>query len=186
MRIISGELRGRKLLSPDSDKVRPTTDKVKEAVFNILAPYLEDAVVIDLFAGTGSLGLEALSRGAVRVYFVDKSKESINLVKENVKRCAAEDRSVILLYDFERGLERIPEKVDIIFLDPPYSKGFMEKSLSLISASMRLNEDGIVVAEHGKDEILPDRIGNLTKIKEKKYGKIMISIYSYGSEGNLA
>ena len=110
MRIIAGELKGRRLVTPADNRVRPTTDKVKEAVFSMISAYLPDSVVVDLFAGTGNLGLEAISRGAKRAYFIDRDRASIAMVRENVKYCKVEDRSVIIWSDYVAGLKKINDK----------------------------------------------------------------------------
>lgn len=177
MRIIAGELKGRRLMTPSDNRVRPTTDKVKEAVFSMVAGYLPGSVVVDLFAGTGNLGLEAISRGAARAYFVDKDRTSISMVRENVKHCKVEDRSVILWSDFKSVFKKINDKVDVIFLDPPYSAGYMEECFSIIAESEILEEDGIIVAEHSSAETLPEDMSGMVLIKSKRYGKISVSIY---------
>lgn len=177
MRIVAGDYKGRHLLAPNDNKVRPTTDKVKEAIFSMLSYRTEDAVVIDLFAGTGNLGLEALSRGAARVYFADHARSSLTLVKQNVARCGAEDKAVILFGDYADVLSRIREKVDIIFLDPPYGKDLIEDCFSRIAAGDLLREDGVIIAEHDRDETLPDLLAGFCKIKEKRYSRIAVSVY---------
>lgn len=177
MRIIAGELKGRRLTAPSDNRVRPTTDKVKEAIFSMISAYLPDGVVIDLFAGTGNLGLEAISRGAARAYFVDKDRASIALVRENVKYCKVEDRAVILWSDFASAFKKINDKADVIFLDPPYGAGYMEDCLRLIGESGLLVDDGIVVAEHSFTETLPDEIADMVLVKSKRYGKIGVSVY---------
>ena len=126
MRIITGDFKGRRLEMPENYNIRPTTEKVQEAVFSIIAGNLEDAVCVDLFAGTGNLGLEALSRGAKKCYFGDNSRESLALIKRNIAMCRAEDRSRVMPGDFEKVLARLgekDEKIDIFFLDPPYREG---------------------------------------------------------------
>ena len=182
MRIITGEYRGRRLESPAGYDVRPTSDKVKEAVFNIIMNEVWDATCVDLFAGTGNLGLEALSRGAKKCYFGDNSRESINLIKNNVKMCRAEDKSVIIAGDYSKMLGRINEKVDIFFLDPPYKDGLYENCLEIIDSLDLLSEEGIIVAEHGVRDYVPETVGSLEIIKERKYGKIMVTIYAKKSE----
>jgi len=179
MRIITGEYRGRKLETPIGYDVRPTTDKVKEAIFNLLQNDIYDSVCVDLFAGTGSLGLEALSRGAKRCYFCDNARASLNLIKSNIKICGAGDRSVVLAGDYTKTLTRIKEKADIFFLDPPYAAGLYEKCLELIETLDLLNEEGIIIAEHDKYDEMPEQVGNLVKVKERRYGKILVSIYQY-------
>ena len=182
MRIITGIYKGRKLESPVGYEVRPTSDKVKEAVFNLLMNDIWDSVCVDLFAGTGNLGLEALSRGAKRCYFCDNSRQSLELVIKNVKKCGAEDKSVILAGDYSRALGRIREQADIFFLDPPYSSGVYEKCLEQIDTLDLLSHEGIIVAEHGTREEMPQRVGRLIRVKERKYGRVMISIYRYAEE----
>lgn len=185
MRIITGDYRGRKLEAPMGNDVRPTSDKVKEAVFNIIQQEIRDAVCVDLFAGTGSLGLEALSRGAKKCYFCDNSRESINLVKTNIKKCGAENKSVVLAGDYTKALARVRDKADIFFLDPPYSAGLYEKCFELIETLDLLSGDGLIIAEHGVRDFLPEQIGTFQLVKERKYGKIMVSIYRYTAEDEL-
>ncbi len=177
MRIISGDLKGRRLNTPRDNKIRPTTDKVKESIFSMLMPYIEDAVIIDLFSGTGNLGLEAISRGAKHCYFGDKARESLLLTKENIKYCEVENQATLISGEFERVLERIHEKADVIFLDPPYKDGLLENCLKKIEETGLLAEDGVIVIERGKREILEDSIGIFTKIKEKRYVTILVSLY---------
>ncbi len=184
MRIIAGEFKGRRLFTPKDRHIRPTTDKVKESIFNMVAPYLEDAIVVDLFSGTGNLGLEAISRGAKRCYFGDKSRSSMDLTRQNIAYCKQEENAVTILGDFEYVLRKIPEKADLIFLDPPYKKGLISNCFSLISELSLLSDEGIVVAEHGAKDPLGDKILNFVKIKEKVYGTIAVSIYGFDLEEN--
>ncbi|MDD4377908.1 MAG: 16S rRNA (guanine(966)-N(2))-methyltransferase RsmD [Eubacteriales bacterium] len=177
MRIIAGDFKGRKLESPINNNIRPTSDKVKEAIFNIIAGNVPEAICVDLFAGTGNLGLEAISRGAEKCYFCDSSNESIGLIRENIEICKASDVSRILVGDYSRTLSRITDKIDIFFLDPPYKAGLYEDCFSQIRELDLLAEEGIIIAEHGAKDIMPDEICGFEKIKEKKYGTIVISIY---------
>lgn len=177
MRIIAGDFKGRRLFTPKDSRIRPTTDKVKESIFSIITAYLEGAVVIDLFSGTGNLGLEAISRGAKRCYFGDKSRESLALTRQNIALCRQEDQAVTILGDFEYVLGKIPEKADLIFLDPPYKQGLLRECLHQIATLSLLSEEGIIVAEHGAEDSLEDKLSGFTKIKEKTYGTITISIY---------
>lgn len=177
MRIIAGDLKGRRLTSPKNDKVRPTSDKVKEAIFSIVAGAYVDGNVMDLFAGTGNLGLEAISRGAKHCYFGDISKESLALVKENVRYCRVENQCTIFAGDYQDILDRISVKMDVIFLDPPYKDGLLENCISIISDREILSEDGYIVAEHDIREELPEHIGRYEKLKVRRYGKIGVSIY---------
>ncbi len=182
MRIITGDLKGRRLFSPNDKNIRPTSDKVKESIFNMIAEYTEDAVAVDLFCGTGNIGLEAISRGAKRVYFIDKSRESIVLTKKNVAHCKVEDQAILISSDYERGLTAIKEKVDIIFLDPPYKAGFLANCIVKIDELELLSRSGIIVCEHGHDEKLPDTMASLIKLREKRYGKSIIDIYGHDQE----
>jgi RNA methyltransferase, RsmD family len=184
MRIITGDYKGRKLETPVGYDIRPTTDKVKEAIFNLLMNDIYGKVCCDLFAGTGSLGLEALSRGASRCYFGDSARTSINLVKLNVKKCNAEEKSIIIPGDYQKVLGRINEKVDVYFLDPPYRAGLYEKCLSQIDSLDLLGSQGIILAEHGARDIMPENVGRLMKVKERKYGKTMVSIYKNAEDIN--
>lgn len=177
MRIITGEYRGRKLETPIGNNVRPTSDKVKESIFNLLMSNTYGSIFVDLFAGTGGLGLEALSRGAEKCYFCDNSRESLNLIKTNITKCGAQDRSVVVAGDFTKALSRIKEQADVFLLDPPYKAGLYEKCLNLIDSLDLLSDDGIIIAEHGKHDAVPENAGNLIKTREKRYGTIMLSIY---------
>lgn len=180
MRIIAGDFKGRKLLSPKGEDIRPTSDKVKEAVFSILFHDIEDAVCVDLFAGTGSLGIEAISRGAKHCYFADNSRDSIATVKQNVKLCKCEDDATIMLSDGRQALGKIREKIDILFLDPPYRYDSYEKIIGYAESLDLFTNNGIIIAEHSAKEMLPDKIGKLEKFKERKYGTTRITIYKIG------
>jgi len=171
-------MKGRKLNTFKGNDVRPTGDKVKEAIFSMIDAYLENSVVIDLFSGTGSLGLEAISRGASMCYFGDNRPESVRLTKSNIGICKAEAQSRVTAGSYEKTLSNIPEKADVILLDPPFEKGLMESCFEMIRKLDLLSEDGIIVAEHGAREILPDTVSDFQKIKERKYGTILVSLYS--------
>jgi 16S rRNA (guanine(966)-N(2))-methyltransferase RsmD len=177
MRIIAGELKGRRLASPSDKEIRPTADIVKEALFSMLAPYLEDAVVIDLFSGSGNVGLEAVSRGARRVYFGDKSRTAIELTKRNISYCKVEDRCVVIWGSWEQVLARIQEPADVIFLDPPYQSGLLESCIIKIGENSSLARDGIIAVEQDRQLILPDQIGPYHKERTRRYGKVFICFY---------
>lgn len=177
MRIIAGDYKGRRLYSPLDDKIRPTSDKVKEAVFSILTNEICDSRVLDLFAGTGNLGLEALSRGAQHCWFADSSRESLRLLRQNIAYCRAEEYSTVLAGDFRKVLARMEGEVDVIFLDPPYGKDMLPDCFQLISQYGLLAEGGRIIAEHRREESLPQQLGGFEKLKERKYGNVVISIY---------
>lgn len=177
MRIIAGDYKGRRLYSPKDNEIRPTTDKVKEAIFSILTNQIYGSRVIDLFAGTGNLGLEALSRGAEHCYFGDHSRESLSLIKENIAYCRASDKSTVIAGDYKRVLGRISEPCDVILLDPPYRSGVLPRCLELIGEQGLLAEGGVIVCEHRKEEKLDDVLGGFAKVKERRYGTVVVSIY---------
>ncbi|ALC91101.1 DNA methyltransferase [Bacillus sp. FJAT-18017] len=182
MRVVSGTHKGRQLKAVPGSSTRPTTDKVKEAVFNMIGPYFSGGMGLDLFAGSGGLGIEALSRGLDKVIFIDREPKAIHTIKDNLKACEFEDRSEVYRTDAERALKAVKKReldFDFIFLDPPYKKQQLVKILEQIDADGRLKQDGLAVCEHGKEVNLPDSIGRLEKIKSEVYGIIAISIFSY-------
>ena len=179
MRIVAGEFKGKPLKMPKGTRFRPTSGKVKEALFSMIDARLPGAVCLDLFAGSGSLGLEAISRGATRCYFCDAAKESLALVRENIARCGAQPRSFLINGPYTKALCALPEKADIIFLDPPYEKKLLMDCIAAISEKNVLAEGGIIVAEHAKDAELPETIGEFSKRKEKKYGNIRLTLYGF-------
>ena len=176
MRVISGKARGLKLTSPAGSDTRPTLDRVKEAIFSMLLPYLSGASVLDLFAGSGALGIEALSRGADKAVFVDKSNEAVKCIKKNLTAAKVEDFSTVLMSSSESYLMDCTEKFDIIFIDPPYAEGLYENILSLIEKYNILAESGIIVVESDYDIGFTDRIGHFEILKEKKYGRVGITV----------
>lgn len=179
MRVISGKSRGKKLASLDGDNTRPTLDRVKEAMFNKIQFNIKDATVLDLFAGTGALGIEALSRGAKEVYFCDKVPGAINVIKQNVTNTNNIDKAVILNKDYNEVLEKLKKenkKIDIVFLDPPYKTNLAVESLQKIIMSNLLTEDGIVIIE--TDDINKEKdilkIENVEIFDKRKYGSVWL------------
>jgi len=177
MRIITGTARGRKLRTLEGNDVRPTTDKVKEAMFSAVQFQIPGATVLDLFGGSGQLGLEALSRGAEKAVFVDKSKASVNVITENIESTEFTDRSRVVFMDSVDFLKSDRGMYDLAFLDPPYGKGILEQVLPLLESHM--NEGGRIICEHEQRLELPEKIGSLVLKKKYKYGKIEISQYIY-------
>ena len=177
MRIVAGEMKGRRLIGPHGSKVRPTADKVKEAVFSMIDGRLAGATVVDLFAGTGGLGLEAISRGAGVCYFGDASRESIRLVAANIAACGAEGRSVVLHGDFRETLSRLPGKADVVFLDPPFEKGLAAQAMQAIRDSGALSDGGVIVCEHGAAEALAEEVSGYSRVKLKKYGEVLVALF---------
>ena len=177
MRVITGSQRGRKLMSLEGDSVRPTTDKVKESIFNIIQFDVPDAKVLDLFAGSGQLGIEALSRGAESCVFVDSSSKSIAVVEENLKITSFREKAKTVRSDSLGHLDRVIETYDIAILDPPYKAGLMEDAIERVAP--HINENGVIVCETGSDEVLPEDIDGFTS-KRYKYGKIALTVYRKG------
>jgi RNA methyltransferase, rsmD family len=179
VRVISGSARGLKLNTPGDDRVRPTTDRVKESMFNIVQDWVYDSQVLDLFAGSGALGIEALSRGASQAVFCDNSLDSIKIIKSNIEKARVADRSQIVSGDFKRCLRDMEAKnqsFDMIFVDPPYYEGLFEEVLDTIRSCKILKKDGIVIVEHDAKKPI-GQVEGLEVYKEKKYGITMLTFY---------
>jgi len=175
MRIITGSARGRRLKTPEGIDIRPTSDKVKEAIFSIIQFDLQGAVVSDLFSGTGQLGLEALSRGAKYCRFVDKSTVSADLTKENIVSAGFLDSSAVSVTDSVDFIRDVRMTFDVILIDPPYEKGLIEKVMPF--AAMKLSHRGVIVCEHEITLNLPESYGKAVKQKSYKYGKVGVTVY---------
>lgn len=175
MRVITGSARGRKLRTLEGEDVRPTTDMVKEAVFSIIQFDIEGSCVLDLFSGSGQLGIEALSRGAKYCRFVDKSRASAEVTRENITACGFVRDSAVTVMDSIDFVRDVRMTFDIAFLDPPYRNGLIEKALPLLEGKM--SDRGIVVCEHEKGLVLPESVGKLKKAKTYRYGKIEVTVF---------
>lgn len=174
MRVITGSARGRKLRTPDGMDIRPTTDNVKESVFNILQFDIEGRRVLDLFAGTGQLGIECLSRGARETVFVDRDITSVKIVKENLKACGF---SAPVLQQDALSYLRSCGRFDLIFVDPPYDSDLYESVLETINSVDILSDGGIIMCESRRDRIMPEMKAPYRKRKEYSYGKVKLSLY---------
>lgn len=178
MRVVAGKYRGKTLKSPSDDKIRPTTTRIKETLFNVLQGYVKDSVALDLFAGSGALGIECISRGAREVSFVDKSRDAINLVKQNLNGINENYR--IYNTDFLAFLHSCVtqgKKFDLIFIDPPYASGIAEIAVEFILQNNLLEEDGIIIFEHGEDKTYTlDNKGY--KQRTKKMGTVVAEFIS--------
>lgn len=177
MRVISGSAKGRSLKTADGTDTRPTTDRVKESLFNIIAPHIYKATVLDLFSGSGGLGIEALSRGAEFADFVEKSSRPAACIKENLTKTGFSDKSALHVTDVFQFLENCKKKYDIIFMDPPYHNGLITKAAEIISHRNLLSEDGIIICECDHDESLPDEISGLKLYDKRKYGRVLLNFF---------
>lgn len=182
MRVITGTARGRKLKELQGLETRPTTDKVKESLFNIIQFDIEGRRVLDLFAGTGQLGIECLSRGAAHCTFVDLRREAVALVRENLEWTRLADQAAVVQGDYLAYLTRCGEKFDLIFLDPPYESGLLEKAVSTIAEIDILSDNGIMVCESGLEQELPAVAAPYEKGKDYRYGKIKLTVYRRSSD----
>ena len=178
MRVISGRFKGVALATPKTG-TRPTTDRTKEAIFSHLDSWgvLDDARVLDLFAGTGALGIEALSRGAKSAVFVDAREDACKLIRENLKRTRLQEDARVVRSDYLDYLSRCREQYDIIFLDPPYAEVFLENSLNRITEIDILHSGGIIVAERPLGKELPWDYPGYTRSRDYQYGKILLTFY---------
>ena len=177
MRVISGKARGVNLKTPEGLQTRPTADRVKEAVFSILQFDLPGTKVLDLFGGTGQLGIEAISRGASSAVFVDSGEKACALIKENLRRCKMEAQGCVVRCDYMEFLVRNRETFDIILLDPPYAEVFLENALIKISEIDILKSGGIIVAERPVEKPFDMLLPGFSRSKDYKYGKTIITIY---------
>lgn len=175
MRINAGDYKFRRIVLPED--IRPTTEKVREAICSMVMSYIPDANVLDLFAGSGVLGLEVLSRGARHCWFNDSSRRHVSIVKENVENCCAQEKATLSTKDFRKCLDSLHEKMDLIILDPPYRSGYYEEAIEKIAERELLDREGIIVAEHLYEISLPEEIAGFKRIKAKKYGTIGVDLY---------
>lgn len=177
MRVISGKARGVSLSTPKGDLTRPTIDRVKEALFSIIQFDLPGAKVLDLFGGTGQLGIEALSRGAKHAVFVDSREDACRLIKENLKRTKLEADATVVRSDYLQYLNRCKDAFDIIILDPPYAEVFLENALKIITEIDILQSGGIIIAERPLGKDLPWDFPGYTRSKDYKYGQVLLTLY---------
>lgn len=177
MRVISGRAKGVVLKTPEGMKTRPTADRVKEALFSIIQFDIPGSRVLDLFGGTGQLGIEALSRGAKRAVFVDEQAAACKLIKENLRRTKFEEQAQVIPGDYALYLRRTTEKFDIVFLDPPYAEVFLENSLKIMTEIDILQSGGIIVTERPLGKDLSLELPGYSRSKDYKYGKTLLTLY---------
>lgn len=186
MRIISGTNKGMKLYAPEGMSVRPTSDKIKEAIFNMLGYIDEESVVLDLFAGSGGVGIEFIARGARQCFFVDASHKSLSFVKKNLKLCKFTEKSKIILSDYEKAIDNLSKenlKFDYIFADPPYALNCGSNIADKVFEKNLLKQDGTLIIETDKDEkVIENLKAEKIKYKEKIYGRTRISIMKYAED----
>lgn len=181
MRVVSGVHKGKPLKAVPGTSTRPTTDKVKEAIFNMIGPYFDGGIGLDLFAGSGGLGIEALSRGLDKVIFIDRDGKAIQTIRDNISSCKLEQQSEIYRNNADRALKALIKRdivFNYIFLDPPYKKQQLVSLMEKMDESNLVNSNSIVVCEHSFDVELPQKVGNFTQKKHEKYGIIAVTIYS--------
>lgn len=179
MKVISGLLKGRNIEGYNIDGTRPTMDRVKESLFGMIQNHIKNSTVLDLFAGSGQLGIEAISNGANLCYFIDNNKEVIKVLNKNINNLNIQKNTKVLLSDWKKSLNDFSDqniKFDIIFVDPPYDYDVYEKILEKVSSLNLLNDNGIIILEHSNLN-LKDTYNNLTLYKSKKYGSKSVNIY---------
>ncbi|MCH1623901.1 16S rRNA (guanine(966)-N(2))-methyltransferase RsmD [Fredinandcohnia quinoae] len=180
MRVVSGVKKGHQLKAVPGMSTRPTTDKVKEAIFNMIGPFFSGGQALDLFGGSGGLGIEALSRGIEHVIFVDRDPKAIQTIKLNLEICDFTLNGEVYKNEAGRALKAIVKRglqFDLIFLDPPYKQQKLNQLIKEISEKNLLKKGGYIIAEHGSEIVLDGTIDSLTQVKYEKYGIIAVSIY---------
>ncbi len=178
MRVITGICKGKRLFTPDGMDVRPTSDKVKEGLFSALQFDIEGRRILDLFAGSGQLSIEALSRGAESAVLVDNSSASVKIIKKNIALCGLEDKAKVYNTDYSSFCAMCRDTFDIAFLDPPYNEGILENALKSVLPLM--SDYGLIVCEHPPMVKLPETIGGFYVLKTYSYGKINLTVYRKG------
>ncbi len=183
MRVIAGIHRGRRLESLEGRDIRPTADRVKESLFNILGSAVLDSNFLDLFGGTGGIGIEALSRGAQHVVFVDESIRSIKVLRSNLEQLKITDEAEVYNTDYTTAIKKLhmhDRRFGIIYIDPPYATGIAQKALEEINSHDILEKDGYIVVEHEVRDAMPDQVGRLVMFRSKLYGNTRLSFYVAG------
>lgn len=182
MRIISGDLKGKKLFSLQGNLTRPTADRVRESIFNIFASKISNADVLDLFAGTGAFGIEALSRGATSAVLIDLSLDAIKIIQRNITSCKMENRTNIIKWDIVKNLNCLYAKkpvYDLVFMDPPYNQNAIKPALENLAKSRSLKKDASVIIEHSRLETIPGDLRDFNLTDHRKYGKTYVSFLTY-------
>ncbi|WP_251549042.1 16S rRNA (guanine(966)-N(2))-methyltransferase RsmD [Neobacillus muris] len=180
MRVVAGSCKGRPLKAVPGNTTRPTTDKVKEAIFNMIGPYFDGGTGLDLFAGSAGLGIEALSRGLDQVIFIDRDAKAISIIHENIKNCRFEEKSEVFRNDADRAIKALIKRgiqFDYVFLDPPYKRQQLFQLMEKMSESSLVKPNGIIVCEHSTDVGLPQTVGSFIQKKYEQYGITAVTIF---------
>ena len=189
MRVISGKAKGRRLIAPKGGAIRPTADRIKESLFNILPRDFSGMKILELFAGTGNISIEALSRGAESALLVDASERSARIIRENLRRLELTDRAQMWVMPVRRALNAVGrqgQKFDVIFLDPPYDQKLVGRSLELIALVDPVYPTGVVVAEHSVRETLKSSYRFLSLNDQRRYGDTLLSFFRHAAAVNSA
>ena len=182
MRIIGGNLKGKRLSSIRGSRIRPTADRIRESIFNILSDRVQGTTVLDLFSGTGALGIEALSRGAAFAVLIDKYINAVRLIEKNVRACALEKEVKVIQWDITKNLKCIGgfrQTFELVFMDPPYGQMTLAKTLMNLDRSHSLKKGALLVIEHAQIEPLDLELGRFTVTDQRKYGKTLVSFLTY-------
>jgi 16S rRNA (guanine966-N2)-methyltransferase len=182
LRIISGVLKGKRLSSLKGADIRPTADRTRESIFNIISPKIPNSVVLDLFAGTGALGIEALSRGASYAIFVDTDRNAVSIIEKNILACGLQDRIKIIKADITKKMTafvNVHSPVNLVFMDPPYNRNLIKPSLNNLSGSLILQKNALIIIEHSVSENIPEFSTEYKITDQRKYGKTLVSFLSY-------
>jgi 16S rRNA (guanine966-N2)-methyltransferase len=179
LRIGGGIANGRRLRTVSGQRVRPTSGRVRQALFSVLQDRIADTVFVDLFAGTGSVGLEALSHGAQHVYFVERDRHTLQVLQRNISHCELADRTTVVGHALPQALKRLPDDVqaDIIFLDPPYASDLAEQTIDALSRHVLLAPHGMVIWQHAVQHLAPTRVLGLSLWQRRRYGDTQLSFY---------
>ncbi len=186
MRVVSGSCKGRPLKAVPGMSTRPTTDKVKESIFNIIGPYFNGGLAVDLFGGSGGLGIEALSRGIETCIFVDRDAKAVATIHKNLEACRFTEQAEVYRNDAERAIKAIAKRelsFKVIFLDPPYKEQKLKALIELIDSFRLVEDGGIIVAEHDAEVTLPELIGSFKLKRYESYGISAVSIYIHKEQG---
>lgn len=180
MRVITGTAKGRRLKAPKGMETRPTSDRIKEALFNIIGTKVINVNFLDLFAGTGAIGIEALSRGAHKAVFVEKNPKTTRIIRENLESTSLSERAFIMAQEADKALETLSlkgERFGMIFIDPPYLKGLEKESLAIIDRRNLLDPGGLIITESSKLDNMPEEIGGIKLFRQERYGDTVLSFY---------